>query len=35
MVVDLTPAAVTELQLTSGAAVWLAVKATDITVYPV
>ena len=31
---DVTPAAVTELSLTPGSRVWLAVKATDLEVYP-
>lgn len=33
--VDVTPAAVAELGLAPGSAVWLAVKATDVTVYPI
>jgi molybdate transport system ATP-binding protein len=32
--VDLTPAAVAELGLRPGSAVWLSVKATEIEVYP-
>ena len=32
--VDITPAAVTELDLTSGAPVWLSAKATDLDTYP-
>src|SRR5204863_9121485 len=32
--VDVTPAAVAELSLDPGAEVWLAVKATDVEVYP-
>ncbi len=32
--VDITPAAVTELDLTAGAPVWLSAKATDIETYP-
>jgi molybdate transport system ATP-binding protein len=31
--VDVTPAAVTELSLRSGSQVWLSVKATDLEVY--
>ena len=32
--VDVTPAAVSELSLDSGSQVWLTVKATDLEVYP-
>jgi molybdate transport system ATP-binding protein len=32
---EVTPAAVTELGLTTGAAVWASVKATEVSVYPV
>jgi molybdate transport system ATP-binding protein len=32
--VDVTPAAVTELDLTAGARIWLSAKATDIDIYP-
>jgi molybdate transport system ATP-binding protein len=32
--VDITPAAVTELDLTAGAPVWLSAKATDLDTYP-
>jgi molybdate transport system ATP-binding protein len=32
--VDITPAAVAELDLTAGAEVWLSAKATDVDVYP-
>ncbi len=32
--VDITPAAVTELDLTAGAPVWLSAKATDVDTYP-
>ena len=32
--VDVTPAAVTELSLDPGSQVWLTVKATDVEVYP-
>ena len=32
--VDITPAAVTELDLTAGAPVWLSAKATDVDSYP-
>jgi len=31
--VDVTPSAVSELQLTSGSKVWLTAKATDLEVY--
>ena len=31
---EVTPAAVTELDLTAGAAVWASIKATEISVYP-
>jgi molybdate transport system ATP-binding protein len=31
---EVTPAAVTELELTAGAAVWASIKATEISVYP-
>lgn len=34
MAVDLTPDAVADLQLAPGREIWLAVKATDISVYP-
>ena len=32
---EVTPAAVSDLHLTAGAAVWASVKATEVTVYPV
>ncbi len=31
---EVTPAAVTELELTAGAAVWASIKATEVSVYP-
>ena len=31
---EVTPAAVTELGLTAGAAVWASIKATEVSVYP-
>jgi molybdate transport system ATP-binding protein len=31
---EVTPAAVAELELTAGAAVWASIKATEITAYP-
>jgi molybdate transport system ATP-binding protein len=31
---EVTPAAVAELQLTTGAPVWASIKATEVTVYP-
>jgi molybdate transport system ATP-binding protein len=34
LVAEVTPAAVRELQLHAGAAVWVAVKATEVSVYP-
>ncbi len=34
VVVDVTPAAVTDLDLTRGSEVWLAAKATELDVYP-
>ena len=34
LVAEVTPAAVHELGLVEGAAVWTAVKATDVTVFP-
>ncbi len=34
VLVDITPAALAELQLTSGSAVWLTAKATDVVTYP-
>ena len=32
---DVTPAAVADLDLAAGAAVWVSVKASELTVYPV
>ena len=34
VVVDVTPAAVTDLDLTRGSEVWLSAKATELDVYP-
>ena len=34
VVADVTPAAVADLRLAPGEPVWLALKATDVTVYP-
>ena len=34
LVAEVTPAAVTDLGLSAGAAVWIAVKATEVSVYP-
>jgi molybdate transport system ATP-binding protein len=35
LVAEITPAALRELELAEGTHVWTAVKATDITVFPV
>ena len=34
LIAEITPAAVTDLGLVAGTEVWMAVKATDITVFP-
>ena len=35
LVAEITPAALRELELAEGTQVWTAVKATDVTVFPV